>query len=759
MTVQITLTFTLLMLHVTSLNVNGLRTKAKIDSVLTTLKVDILCLQETWWDQDSLHYATKCWDGPIYSNFGSDKSCGVAILFKENTVANINEIYKDDQGRVLIIDFSTNSEEYRIINVYAANSEGDRKLFFISLKRWVCKNVMITGDFNVALTKCDVSINNTFKNDCSRTALRNLIDEHNLVEVWRVLNPAERAFSRRQVVMGVMRQSRVDLCLASSGAVKTMNNLRYVFNKWSDHAYLCWQLGYARGAKGGGTWCFNTSLLEDSSFREKIKKLLCNITEELDVEENHIERWDGIKKRVKRSCINYSKRKRWVEDTEERSLRDLLSKELFLLDQHPKRNCEKYEMYKAKLDDIEQKRCRGAAIRSRVKNILEGEKCTAFFLGLEKKKQNKAVFAQLKNNAGEVTTEQEGILDIVHTFYEKLFTNDTCNEQHSQDILRCVEKQLVPEDREWCDGPISIEEVEMAITTLNKNKSPGEDGLSAEFYLAFKDQLAPLLFKLYNSIELSQLTPKSLTKGIITLVFKNKGDKDKLENYRPISLLNTDYKILTKILANRIKTVIGSIVGPTQAYSIPGRDIADTIGTIRDTVRIMSAQGGILLGVDLEKAFDKVEHPFLWMTLEKFGFGPKIIRWIRLLYKNAYSCVKCNGLLTKDFQLRRSVRQGCPLSSLLYSLVVEPLALKIQQDKNIKGVFTSMGTEIRIMQYADDINIMVSSEDSIDKVLQHLKTYETASGAKINKSKSEIMFCGRNTGEVNKMGIYRNRRF
>ncbi len=195
----------------------------------------------------------------------------------------------------------------------------------------------------------------------------------------------------------------------------------------------------------------------------------------------------------------------------ERSLRELICTELSLLDRDPSRSSETYELYKTKLNNIEKERCRGAAIRSKIQNILEGEKCTAFFLGQEKRKQNRAIIEQVENNNGEIITEQEQILETVHKYYEDLFANGISKPEQMAKMLESVDKGINVDDKEWCDTPLSLEEVVQAIEGLNKNKSPGSDGIPAELYQTFKDQLAPLLLQLYNSIELEQATPDSLT--------------------------------------------------------------------------------------------------------------------------------------------------------------------------------------------------------------------------------------------------------
>lgn len=207
------------------------------------------------------------------------------------------------------------------------------------------------------------------------------------------------------------------------------------------------------------------------------------------------------------------------------------------------------------------------------------------------------------------------------------------------------------------------------------------------------------------------------------------------------------------MLANRLKNVIASVVGDTQAYSIPGRSITDSILTVKDTVRTLADGKGLWLGIDLQKAFDCVAHAFLYQTLATLGFGEDFVGWVKLLYGSAKSRVKCNGELTESFSIKRYIRQGCPLSSLLYSLVAEPLAAMLVNDKTIQGVTLSVATEVKIVQYADDINVFVNSVADMDHFLSILRLYELASGAKVNVDKSKISAFGVDKVDIGKWGF------
>ncbi len=152
-----------------------------------------------------------------------------------------------------------------------------------------------------------------------------------------------------------------------------------------------------------------------------------------------------------------------------------------------------------------------------------------------------------------------------------------------------------------------------------------------------------------------------------------------------------------------------------------GRDIADVVKSIRDTIYYMKekGKGGFLISLDLETAFDRVEHEFLFDVLEAFGFGENFRKWIWIFYSDVLTCIKCKGFLMNCFQPTSSIRQGCPLSALLYSLVAEPLGLAIKADREIKGIQINYNFKREaVYQYADDTTLLVEDIQSIDRAME-----------------------------------------
>ena len=277
-----------------------------------------------------------------------------------------------------------------------------------------------------------------------------------------------------------------------------------------------------------------------------------------------------------------------------------------------------------------------------------------------------------------------------------------------------------------------------ALKTMEPNKTPVSDGLPAEFYKFFwadvSDYLVNSLNHAYGSGQLS-VTQR---RGIIKLIPKKDAEPFLIKNWRPITLLNCDYKIGAKAIANRLKTFLPKLINSDQTGFLKGRFIGENIRLSDGSINFTAAKNipGLLLFLDFEKAFDTVEWPFLQKTFQHFNFGPSIINWIKLCYSNIESCVLNNGWSTDFFKLERGVRQGCPLSPYLFILSVEILAEKIRTNKSVKGICVQEN-EIKLSQYADDTTLILDgSKESFTSALQDLDNFSAISGLRLNSKKN-----------------------
>jgi hypothetical protein len=236
--------------------------------------------------------------------------------------------------------------------------------------------------------------------------------------------------------------------------------------------------------------------------------------------------------------------------------------------------------------------------------------------------------------------------------------------------------------------------------------------------------------------------PDSLTKAVIALIFK-KGDTMKLENYRPISLTNYDYKIIAFILATRMQSVISNIVHENQSAYIKNRFIGTNARLVQDIFEFCEKRNeeGLILGLDFEKAFDSLEWSFMLSTLKQFNFGDGFIKWIQILYTNSGIVIKNNGWLSSEIKPSRGIRQGCPVSALLFILAVEILAQNIRDNEKISGICVN-DEEIKISQYADDTYMLLSDIESIKETLNMINEFSRIAGPKLNMKKTEGIWLG-----------------
>ena len=247
-----------------------------------------------------------------------------------------------------------------------------------------------------------------------------------------------------------------------------------------------------------------------------------------------------------------------------------------------------------------------------------------------------------------------------------------------------------------------------------------------------------------SSIEHSNLS-LSCRRAVLTMIPK-KDDTNLLENWRPVSIICCDYKILTRALSLRLRTVLPDILDIDQSYCVPGRHIIDNVRFISDAT-CYDNQENISLAIvslDQEKAFDRIHHNYLFKTLESFGFGEYFISCIKTVYTNVYSLLKINNSLTSPFQFRRGNRQVFSLSCQLYAICLEPLLHKLRSNEGLKGLSlpVSNGMKASLSAYAHDVNTLITSDSDFERLSFWLDIYQETSNSKVNLTNTQGLWIG-----------------
>ena len=283
---------------------------------------------------------------------------------------------------------------------------------------------------------------------------------------------------------------------------------------------------------------------------------------------------------------------------------------------------------------------------------------------------------------------------------------------------------------------------------MSNGKSPGPDGFPTEFYKFFWTDIGKYYIRSLNlAFEKGELSTTQ-KQGVITCLPKGNKPREFLKNWRPITLLNVDYKLVSACLAARMKRVLPDIVGESQKGFLKGRFIGENTRIVYDLIQYLNRnkKSGLLLLIDFEKAFDSINWKYLERALEHYNFGPMFIRWWKTIYKDSKSCVINNGHFSEFFQLGRGCRQGDPLSPYLFILAIEPLSMKIKLTRDCKGIKFGENT-IKIGQYADDTFLLLDgSEKSLRTAISIFDRFRYVSGLKINPTKTKVIWIGSKAG-------------
>jgi len=746
-----------------TLNVRSVTQLKKRKTVFDWLKKcckGIIFLQET--HSVSTSDWSNEWSGDVYMAHGSSKSKGVAILFPANFPYTLLEKTLDDNGRYIILKISVYEEILVMVNAYFPTKDYQKeqlillKTLKIILQPLAEETIIFGGDLNIVLNPLVDKLGGTSSKSESkqyRCELNALTEAYQLEDVTRVFNPDKKLTTWH--CPGKKISSRLDYWFVSEHILNRISKPKIKTAILTDHDLVQFEMNINQSTKRGpGYWKFNSSLLTDPDFVIQIKNVIKESITEYSYLEDKGMVWDLVKMRVRGETIKYSssqKRNRLKREYDiTRDLEDLTTD---LQNDRGKDTLEKISYLKKELEELKLYETKGSILRSKAKWTEEGEKNSSYFLTLEKRNgQNKTITQlKIKNNN---TFDDKLIMRELKSFYTDLYSEKQNLTTHCTGIesifINKFQLKLSAEDAAHCDNPITENECLKALKTLSNNKTPGTDGLSAEFYKFFWLDVKGCVFdSIVYAFDKGEMSIDQ-RRGIISLSPKKGKDRLYLKNWRPITLLNTDYKILAKVLALRISKVIGKVINTDQSGYIKGRYIGDNIRTVADIIHFIKIRklDGLILLIDFEKAFDSVNWSFMNKVLKSNNFGNTFQRWVNVIYNKCQISVLNNGFLTDFFNPSRGIRQGCPLSAYLFLLVVEVMAQAIRKNKYIEG-FQLKEKVIKITQLADDTTIMIKNSKSIPPLFELLSKFETLSGLKANIEKTKAFnFTTRTPGNL-----------
>jgi hypothetical protein len=313
--------------------------------------------------------------------------------------------------------------------------------------------------------------------------------------------------------------------------------------------------------------------------------------------------------------------------------------------------------------------------KSRVQWLKEGERNTKFFHRAMVHHRYINQITQLEDAQGNPIREHTQIAEELNTYYKELLTETNEDRKEAiQRITRHIPSLVTPEKNEALMRPITQEEVDQAVKGMPSGKAPGPDGFTTDFFHHCWELIREEVWQVIEESRTSGQVLSSLNATFLTLILKEERVTHP-KQYRPISLCNVIYKIITKVIATCLKPILPFVISKEQAGYVEGRQIMDNVILAHEVIHSlkMTKIPGMLIKLDLSKYFDRVSWQYLRSMLESFGFDSQWVNWILNLTSSAFFSILVNGVPSQPFSPSRGIRKGDPLSPFLFVLMAEGL--------------------------------------------------------------------------------------
>jgi exonuclease III len=742
---------------------NGKKKRKEIQSFFknTTPRTDVLLLQETKLPEEAclkqarfLEFkgGSSLWNEASFSALSGKFTGGTGIILSERMAAITTHhgILFPGRAQYVVLNLSQRLQ-LGIINIYGFSETGPRAMLWNHIAQTPLPEAewVLAGDFNniESIQDKQGGSDKTSIGNREMEAWNKLLVRLGVRDAYHI-----RAFRRKTTKAftwtngrndETMVQSRIDRIyvpprLATAGGT---TEILPEIPDISDHSGVLMHFNNS-GPRKSKHPSFNLGLLKHPESKEALVKTWREVMDDETLDSWNAKVVAANKAILAKSAELTKQQKKQWKATYLEQFDDIVAAEDEL--QHNWGSTEARDRLsdaQAKLHEVRQQKFqfKESAILSKWARV--GDRCTKeFFEHFSGQRRQVTIKSLLEGET--LLTSQAELERHILSFYEALYSLDAQVENNIAarlDCLQYIKTTVTAEHNEELLKPLTQEEVKEAVNQLSVGKAPGVDSIPAEFYQEVWEDIEFDIFSfVLESVDLEGIADE-LNISKIALLPKSE-DRLRIQNYRPISLLNTLYKVVAKIYANRMKPLIHHWILPSQTGFVPNRCILDNVFLAFEAIEwtLENKQDLSMLLLDFEKAYDRVNWTFLRETMEIMGFSNKWVNQVMSLNMNASAAVIVNGEQSQTFHLRRSVRQGCPLAPYLFLLTVDVLGQMLQHpDCGVQGLKLPDHTSITNQMFADDTLLLLDgTKDNMDRALAVIDRFGAASGAKLNLHKS-----------------------
>ncbi|KAL4383150.1 hypothetical protein GQ457_15G021490 [Hibiscus cannabinus] len=707
--------------------------RAAVKSILARTKAKIMFVQESKVQNVDVSLLNQLCGTHNNSKFllsASNGSAGGLITIWDSTFFECESHVINPNFIVMYGKCLLNNLHFVLANVYGPNEVEKRRLFFCELKNCLDgfqAHVILGGDFN-AIRTAEERIGISFLRG-SMESFSDFIDELSLIDL-----PLQGGCFTWSNFRDKPSFSRLDRFLLSPFVLSVWPDLIQSLHpkSLSDHNPV--SLSISKVCWGPRPFKWFDHLLEDKAYVDKV------------IEECGLARGSGISSLFK-ICKSISKN--WV--SRKIGFSSILIRELekqcaeletkIVADSHDQSARAELKANRSRLWDYYRREEREWIQKSRIKWAEAGDRNTKFFHLFVSGRGRENHIGSLVDGAS-VLIHPEEIKKSIELHFKNIY-----NESNTINVERldCGLNKLSEAEASGLVKPFTEEEIGAALATLESSKAHGPDGFNMGFLKQFWPCLKADILEFSCKFYKGEVEDWSFNHSFIVLIPKCQNPVN-LEDYRPISLVGSVYKLLSKVLARRMGLVLGSIIGEQQFAFCPGKQILDCSLIANEVIDYSKRKGlkGVVFKVDFRKAYDTVDWNFLFAVMKIMGFGSVWCHWISMCISTAYISVLVNGSPSAPFAISRGLRQGCPLSPMLFNIVDEALSALLR-NATARGLFTRLfigqsRVEVSHIQFADDLILFCGADETqIKNVVRLLKGFELAAGLKLNLKKSKLL--------------------